>query len=226
MTLRMAIFDVDGTLVDSQADILASMAAAFSAEALTPPSRAQVLGIVGLSLPQAMAALAPDAPPDILARLTETYKDSYASLRRQNGAASSPLYPGIRALLEQLHGQDSLLLGIATGKSRRGLDALLETHDLRRFFVTAQCADDHPSKPHPSMLHQAMQDGGVAAHQSVMIGDTSFDLEMARAAGMPGIGVTWGYHPHTRLQPLASLVVHAVTDLQEAVPTALGGITS
>lgn len=223
MTLRLAIFDVDGTLVDSQADIIGSMEAAFNAEGSQVPSRKDILGIVGLSLPQAMAVLAPDQPAHIQARMVEAYKDSYATLRRQNGAQSSPLYPGIAQMLQRLGQQDDLLMAVATGKSRRGLDALMETHGLRHHFVSLQCADDHPSKPHPSMLHQAMWDAGVEAAQSVMIGDTSFDLEMAKAAGMAGIGVTWGYHPKTRLAALASGTVDTVAELEDFIPQMLGG---
>ena len=223
--LHLVVFDVDGTLVDSQADIVGSMEAAFGAENLPAPSRKDILGIVGLSLPQAMAVLAPTQTDATLNRLVGTYKDSYATLRRQNGAASSPLYPGIADMLDRRGSVDHLLMAVATGKSRRGLDALMETHDLHHHFVSLQCADDHPSKPHPSMLHQAMWDAGVAAHQSVMVGDTSFDLEMAGAAKMASIGVTWGYHPKERLQPLASGLVETVPELEEFIPQALRGIT-
>lgn len=223
MPLRLAIFDVDGTLVDSQADIIGSMEAAFGAEGLHVPSRKDILGIVGLSLPQAMAVLAPEQSEDVQGRMVAAYKDSYATLRRQNGAQSSPLYDGIAEMLQRLGQQDDLLLAVATGKSRRGLDALMETHGLRDHFVSLQCADDHPSKPNPSMLHQAMWDAGVEAAQSVMIGDTSFDLEMAQAAGMGGIGVTWGYHPKARLEPLASKIVDTVADLEDFIPQLLGG---
>ncbi|MBS0125634.1 HAD-IA family hydrolase [Thetidibacter halocola] len=199
MTLRLVIFDVDGTLVDSQADILASMEAAFAEIGRPAPARTEVLGVVGLSLPGAIARLAGDESDDRLARMVEAYKTSYARLRHQNGAASSPLYDGIRPLLEALHARDDLLLGIATGKSRRGLEALLDTLDLRRFFVTAQCADDHPSKPHPSMLLTCLAETGIDAGRAVMIGDTSFDIDMARAARIRSVGVTWGYHPAPHL---------------------------
>jgi phosphoglycolate phosphatase len=194
--LRLVIFDVDGTLVDSQADILGAMDSAFGVAGMLAPSRDDVLGIVGLSLPVAMARLVPDASPALRERLVEGYKAAYAEMRARIGAAqSSPLYPGARAALEALHGMPEVLLGVATGKSRRGLDKLIEAHGLERFFVTQQVADHHPSKPHPSMILTAMAEAGVEAQQTVMVGDTSFDMEMARAAGVPGIGVSWGYHP-------------------------------
>lgn len=224
MSLALAVFDVDGTLVDSQADIMASMEAAFAAIAEPPPPREAVLGIVGLSLPQAMAALLPGADPATVMRLTETYKDRYAALRAQGGAEASPLYPGIGDLLKRLSARDDLLLGIATGKSRRGLDALLDSLDLRRHFVTTQVADSHPSKPHPSMLTTALREAGVDEADAVMIGDTRFDLDMAQAAGVPFIGVGWGYHRRDRLAGAARLVDDAaaletaILDLLETRP--------
>ena len=198
--LRLIVFDVDGTLVDSQADILGSMAAAFSAEGLDVPEREAVLGIVGLSLDVAMTRLAPEADRATHDRLVEGYKHAYMTLRKANGSAqSSPLYPGARTVLDHLAGVDHYLLGVATGKSRRGLDALLQGHGLERMFVTQQVADHHPSKPHPAMLHSAMAETGIAPEAAVMIGDTSFDMEMARAAGMAAIGVSWGYHDREAL---------------------------
>ena len=221
MTLKLAIFDVDGTLVDSQADILASMTAAFAAVGAEPPAREAVLGIVGLSLPQAVATLAADRTATEVARMVEFYKSTYARLRQANGAASSPLYPGIAGLLDRLQAHDDLLLGIATGKSRRGLDALLDSLGLRRHFVTAQCADDHPSKPHPSMIRAALAEAGVNAVDAVMIGDTRFDAEMAAAAGVAFIGVPWGYHPATALAGAAHVVQDADA-LERAILSALG----
>lgn len=195
--LRLVIFDVDGTLVDSQGDILAAMAAAFAAAGLEVPSRREVLGIVGLSLDVAIPRLAPEADHP---KMVQAYKDAYAALRIKTGAAqSSPLYPGAHEALMRLNARPDVVLGIATGKSKRGLDKLIEGHSLEGIFVTQQVADFHPSKPHPSMIHQAMRDTGVDADQSVMIGDTSFDMEMAAAAGVYGLGVNWGYHPVSAL---------------------------
>lgn len=214
--MRLVVFDVDGTLVDSQADIVASMAAAFAAAGLDAPPRHKVLSIVGLSLPVAMDVLAPDADN---AAMVEAYKDSYARLRVAKGASSSPLYPGARAALERLSARDDILLGVATGKSKRGLDGLIDAHGLGGVFMTRQVADFHPSKPHPSMLLTAIEDAGVMADDAVMIGDTSFDADMARAAQVPFIGVTWGYHPTDRLQGARSIL----TDFSE-LDDALGAL--
>ncbi len=219
--LKLAIFDVDGTLVDSQADILASMEAAFAETGRPSPDRKSVLGVVGLSLPQAIAQLAPDMPPTILDKMVEAYKTRYAALRQSGGTEASPLFPGMTDLLERLSQVDHLLLGIATGKSRRGLDALLQSLNLGRYFVTTQVADDHPSKPHPSMLLTAMVEAGVEPANAVMIGDTSFDMEMAQAARMPAIGVSWGYHPATSLGA-ARCVVEDAEGLETAIRETLG----
>ena len=129
---------------------------------------------------------------------------------------ASPLYPGIPEFLDRLGAIDNVLLGVATGKSRKGLTALLNAHGLTGRFVTTQVADDHPSKPHPAMLYAALDDVGVDAPQAVMIGDTSYDMDMADAAGIPGIGVTWGYHPATALIN-AARVVSDTAGLQAAI---------
>lgn len=205
--LRLVVFDVDGTLVDSQADILGAMAAAFDHAGLARPDRSAVLSIVGLSLEVAMRRLAPAASEADVTEMVEVYKDSYASLRRGKGTQlSAPLYPDAREVIDELSRRSNLLLGLATGKSRRGLTHLLEGHGLTKTFVTEQVADFHPSKPHPSMLHAALLDSGCDAANAVMIGDTSFDMEMGKAAGLRTIGVTWGYHSADQLIAADTLI--------------------
>ena len=203
--LHLAVFDVDGTLVDSQAAILAAMAAAFAERGAAMPPREAVLGIVGLSLPMAIARLVPEAEPGEVEALAAAYRTAFLA-----GAAEGPppLYPGARAALEALAGQPGLLLGIATGKSRRGLAAMLAGHGLTELFVTSQTADDHPSKPHPAMLEAALRETGTAAASAAMIGDTSFDVDMARAAGIPALAVAWGYHPAAALAHADAVVAH------------------
>ena len=218
--LRLALFDVDGTLVDSRADILGAMAAAFAEIGLPVPSREIVLSIVGLSLSEALACLAPDQTPEALARMERSYRDAYFDQRR--GLGVTPLYPGMGDLLRRLSQDDSLLLGIATGKSRRGLTALLDQHGLAQLFVTTQSADDHPGKPNPSMVLTALAETGVDARNAVVIGDSHHDIKMARAAGVASIGVAWGYQPSHSLRQ-ATVVVRDVAGLADAIATELRG---
>lgn len=221
MTRRLVIFDVDGTLVDSQAHIVGAMTRAFTAQGLAPLPRETVLSIVGLSLPQAVARLLPDAAPALCGAVVESYKDSFAMLRAQD---ASPLYPGARETLEALRARDDVLLGVATGKSRRGLDHLMAAHGLQGWFVTCQVADDHPSKPHPSMLLTALDETGASADGAVMIGDTVFDIEMGRAAGVRTLGVSWGYHPVAALEQAgADRVIHGFEALIPALDAGWGG---
>lgn len=195
--MHLVLFDVDGTLVDSQHLIVATMNRAFEAQGIAPPAREQTLSIVGLSLPQAMARLAPDQPAEVQLQLVEGYKGAFGIER---DAAPAPLYPGMAALLERLSARDDLLLGVATGKSRRGMDHLIEAHGWGGLFVTRQTADTNPSKPHPGMIGTALAETGCEAARCVMIGDTSYDMEMARNAGVQAVGVSWGYHRADALQ--------------------------
>ncbi len=216
---RLVVFDMDGTLIDSQHVILATMAEAFDRAGHPAPTDAEVLAIVGLSLPEAMAALAPHLPPDQTLALAEHYRAGFVGRRAAGGAeAAAPLYPGARAALERLAARPATLLGVATGKARRGLDHALAGHDLGRFFATTQTADGHPSKPHPAMLLAALAETGVAASRSVMVGDTEFDVAMGRAAGFATVGVAWGYHPRARLEAAgADVVIEAFDGLDEAL---------
>ncbi|HZB37639.1 MAG TPA: HAD hydrolase-like protein, partial [Beijerinckiaceae bacterium] len=149
--MKLIVFDVDGTLVDSEDLIVAAQRAAFLAHGLEPPTRERSLSIVGLSLVQAMRVLVPDGPAESLA---EGYKTAFQRLRA-DPAYREPLFPGAAELLAELSGRDEVVLGIATGKSRRGVAHLLARHGWERVFATIQTADHHPSKPHPAMLEQA-----------------------------------------------------------------------
>ncbi|OCC25254.1 haloacid dehalogenase [Croceicoccus estronivorus] len=192
MTIRLAVFDCDGTLVDGQADICTAMELAFAETGLATPDRAAVRRIVGLSLPIAIRNLVPDASPDLWHMTSEAYKKAFRTMRAE-GRLSEPLFPGIAPLLIQLAGR-GWDLGVATGKSDRGLRNVLAVHNLSDHFVTLQTADRHPSKPHPAMLEAALGEAGAAPNDSVMIGDTTYDIAMASAAGVRPIGVGWGYH--------------------------------
>jgi phosphoglycolate phosphatase len=214
--LRLVIFDVDGTLVDSQAEIMAAMGVAYAAVGLSAPPRHRVLGIVGLSLAEAFGQLSPEAD---IAQLVAGYKSAFNAQRGPDGKGeASPLYPGAHNALTELHRQTATIMAIATGKSRRGLDRMIEKHDLHGMFVSLNTADHHPSKPHPSMILAALGDAGVPPERAVMVGDTTYDMDMARAAGVRTIGVSWGYHA-----PLA-LGADRLIDTFAALPSAIDAL--
>jgi phosphoglycolate phosphatase len=198
MTRRLALFDCDGTLVDGQAGVVNAMEAAFAELGLPPPDRHQVRRAVGLSLPQAIRLLAPDQREDRRAALDAAYRTAFRAAR-ESGTLVEPLYDGISGLVEQL-AASGWLLGVATGKSQRGLEHCLAMHGLSAHFSTLQTADHHPSKPHPAMALAALDETGVAAEQCVMIGDTQYDMAMAVSAGVRAIGVDWGYHSAAELR--------------------------
>ncbi len=217
--LRLVIFDVDGTLVDSQAEIMAAMTLAFGAEGMVMPDRATVLSIVGLSLAEAFHVLCPDADEAQRARLVAAYKASFMQLRSDN-QEMGPLFPGALEAIAALRAQDDTLLAVATGKSRRGLDKVLERHGLTGVFHSEQVADHHPSKPNPSMILTALNETGVAPQKAVMLGDTTYDMDMARAAGIRTIGVTWGYHAPDTLR--ADVMIDDFAALPGAVDQLIG----
>lgn len=196
--MKLAVFDIDGTLVDSRAMITASLSAAFEEEGLSPPPVADMLSIVGLSLVEAMRVLAPGAPAVRHESLAAAYKRAFWRLR-QAGEHEELLFPGAHRALDDLRLRDDMLLGIATGKSRRGVAHLIDRHGFDGWFATVQTADAHPSKPHPAMVIAALAETGVDPWNAVVIGDTSYDMEMARAAGAHAVGVAWGNHAPDRL---------------------------
>jgi phosphoglycolate phosphatase len=191
---RLAIFDCDGTLVDSGAAIHRALQTAFSAHGHRCPPPSVTRKVIGLSLDEAMAALVPHADHGAL---SATYKDAFIAMRGA-GEVEEPLFDGIVELLDAL-GRDGWLLGVATGKSDRGLRHCLAAHGIAERFATLQTADRHPSKPHPAMALAAMAEAGAAPDSTVFIGDTGWDMGCARAAGCGAIGVGWGYHDHDEM---------------------------
>ncbi len=221
MTQPLAIFDCDGTLVDSQANICLAMEYAFAEADMAPPPRPATRRIVGLSLVEAMRQLLPDADDALHRDMAERYKAAFFTLRG-NGLVDEPLYDGVAAMLSELD-ENGWQLGVATGKSDRGLDHCLDHHGIKGLFVTLQTADRHPSKPHPSMIYQALSDSGVEAAQAFMIGDTVYDIHMGRAAGCRTIGVGWGYHPIAELREAgADFVVETMAELKTALEDGYG----
>ncbi len=213
---KLALFDCDGTLVDSQHSIHACLAQAFSRSGLDVPERSLARRVVGLSLVPAMQMLLPEREPALHEQLAEDYKSAFQSLRAQ-GQVEEPLFDGIAEALAALE-DAGWLLGVATGKSDRGLAHCLARHGLTDRFVTLQTADRHPSKPHPSMIQTAMAEAGATPSTTIMIGDTSFDMAMGIAAGARSLGVAWGYHEvHELTAAGAYRVVGHANELRESL---------
>lgn len=189
--MKLCVWDVDGTLVDSRASIATAMDAAFEAVGLEAPGYDVTRSIVGMSLKPAIATLAPRADAGTLARLETEYVGAFR--RRRESGLRDPLYAGAGDLLHRMKGE-GWLMAVASGKSRAGLEAIFTTHGLERMFDAVHCADDGPGKPDPYMLSCAMRAVGADAVDTIMVGDTSHDMIMARAAGVYAQGVTWGFH--------------------------------
>lgn len=195
MTPKLVIFDMDGTLIDSQEVIHAAMAIAFRDRGHAVPDLAAVRQIVGLSLDHAVARLRPDLDAAEVIATANRYKDAFVELRaRTGGEGDAPLYPGAIEALSALKARPEVVMGVATGKARRGLDHAYAAHGIGHYFTTHQTADNHPSKPHPAMARAACDETGIDPDHAVMVGDTTYDIEMGRAAGCRTIGVAWGYH--------------------------------
>jgi phosphoglycolate phosphatase len=202
---RLAIFDCDGTLVDSGATITAALRACFEQNGFEVPPPSVSRRVIGLSLTEAMAALLPDAALDQHLQLAEDYKRAFMALRMA-GQVEEPLFDGVLKLLDALEAE-GWLLAVATGKSDRGLRHCLEQHGIHARFVSLQTADRHPSKPHPSMVEQAIADAGTSPAATIVVGDTSFDMAMALNAGATGIGAGWGYHEAEELLRAGAIAV-------------------
>jgi len=214
--LRLVLFDCDGTLIDSQAAIVAAMAAACTAHGFPVPAREAVRRVVGLPLEIAIASLLPEAEAPTLARLVASYKEAFGADRRAR-RHESPLYEGAAEAVAAIEATGALI-GIATGKSRRGLVATLEELGWLDRFVVLRTADDGPGKPAPDMVLSAMTETGVRPEETVMIGDTTFDIAMARAARVRAVGVGWGYHDGAELHRAGA---HAVVEAFSEVPPAV-----
>lgn len=212
--MKLAIFDCDGTLVDGQAPICEAMEEAFKAFSIPPPSPSTIRRSVGLSLPQAIRQLLPDSSTEQQYAMVDVFKKSFRSARAE-GRISQPLFPGIADTLNMLCA-DGWTLAVATGMSDRGLKHCLAINGVADLFETLQTADHHPSKPHPSMLQEALFQTGAQAQDAVMIGDTAYDMKMAVAANVRAIGVDWGYHlPEELTTTGAEVVVETPKQLLE-----------
>ena len=196
--------------------IVAAMTTAYGAHGLPLPAREVLLSVVGLSLVEAFTKLGEGRDGFPAESLAGHYRDAFHAMRAP-GSPVEPLYPGAADAIAELARRDDILLGIATGKSQRGVRLVLGHHGLLDRFITIQTADDAPSKPDPGMVLAAMRDAGAAPENTIVVGDTVYDIAMARAAGAAGIGVTWGYHPGAALEDAGALAV--IDRFANLVPT-------
>ena len=219
---RLAIFDCDGTLVDSGAPIYAALKTSLEQSGIPVPPAFISRRVIGLSLAEAMAALLPDESSERHLQLADDYRRAFKDLRAA-GEVEEPLFDGVLDLLDSLEA-DGWLLAVATGKSDRGLAHCLDRHAIHARFVSLQTADRHPSKPHPSMVEEAIADAGAAPQSTIVIGDTSFDMAMAANAGVIGIGAGWGYHePQELIEAGAIAVAEAPLDVLNLIRSHVDG---
>ncbi len=194
--VKLLIFDWDGTLADSAAQIVNAMQGAIRGLGLPPRDDAAIRDLIGLGLNEGLQILYPEIEVDGLRRVLDSYRARWLS----EGGGEAPLFSGALSAVQALHGE-GYRVAIATGKSRRGLDRSLAHHtELQRLVINSRCADETLSKPDPLMLRQLLEDEGLAPEQALMIGDTEYDVAMACAIGMPALGVTCGVHAPERLQ--------------------------
>lgn len=223
MTLSrtLIIFDCDGTLVDSQHLIAEAMRLAFVDADLISPDRTSIIRTVGLSLPEAIAYLAPEQHSEMREELVRSYRQWYLTLRHQP-QMQEPMFQGAASLLFDLAARDGVTVGVATGKSLRGVMRMIDNNNLNGIFSTIQTADNAPSKPNPAMLLQAMEETGASPETTIMIGDTSYDMIMAACANVDCIGVAWGYHTMAELKKAgAQMIVRSFGALRQALETKL-----
>jgi phosphoglycolate phosphatase len=203
----LVVFDWDGTLIDSTATIARAIQQSAADLGLTVPDFDTASHVIGLGLHDALARAVPDLPPERAAEFSARYRYHYLA-----NEESLELFDGIRELLGWLSARKTL--AIATGKSLAGLARALDATELRRYFSATRCADQTAPKPHPAMLLELGEELGVAPQRILMIGDTTHDLQMARAANAHSIGVTYGAHPRAQLAALEPLaLVESVAEL-------------
>ncbi|MFP4132219.1 MAG: HAD-IA family hydrolase [Thiohalospira sp.] len=205
---RLMIFDWDGTLMDSEARIVAAMQGACRDLGLEVPDRERACDVIGLGLAEALRRLVPDLPDHRHAEMAERYRHYYL----EADDTPTPLFAGVPELLQGLESAGHLL-AVATGKGRAGLDRALADSGLAGRFHATRTAEETRSKPHPQMLEELLEFTGCEPGEAVMVGDTEYDLLMARNAGMPAVGVTWGVHHPERLRETGPEAL--VSDMEE-----------
>lgn len=211
--MKLVLFDCDGTLIDSAHIIHVCMERTFQDVGLNPPHLHQTKSIIGLTLDRAIAGLLQRPVDELVLKMVTRYKHHSLALRRE-GPVHEPFFDGVWDVLSDLANQDEMLVGVVTGKSRRGLDALIKLHDLGGTIVTSRTADECPSKPHPAMVLECCADTGIDSTDTLVIGDAIYDMQMARSAGAEAIGVSWGYSTVEELSDNgAHHIVHDPGDL-------------
>ncbi len=193
MSVRLALFDYDGTLVDSAGPIVQMFEAAYAKAGYVCPPADALRSMIGLPLHVAVARLNPELDEAGHANIVDLYRAEYDARHKAGAESPLPLFSGAKQAMTEM--QSSMILGVATGKSRRGLTQSLAALGLDPYFSVTKTADDGPSKPHPAIAVDAMQEMGAEPANTVVIGDTVYDMEMAKAAGASAIGVSWGMHP-------------------------------
>ncbi len=211
MNYRLIIFDWDGTLLNSTDQIVNSMQQAARDLSWRLPEEREVKDIIGLGLPEAIRTLFPGSTDDDVQLL----RSNYARHFMDEDQATSCFFPGVPDVLHRLH-DAGFLLGLATGKSRPGLERIWSTHQVGHYFHASRCSDECHSKPHPAMVLELLDTLSVAPEEAVVVGDTCFDLGMAQAAGVAGVGVRYGAQPPAVLERYEPLVL--VDHLDELMP--------
>lgn len=216
--MKLVLFDCDGTLVDSAHLIHEVMVRTFRHFELDEPPAASTHSIIGLTLDSAIARMRGlDAVDAQAAAMMAHYKSIFAATRAEAGF-QEPLFPGIDQVIAELSLQDDLILGAVTGKSRRGLQMVCETHGWTQTFFVARTADDCPSKPHPAMVLECCDTAGISPGDTIVIGDSIYDMEMAKAAGSHALGVSWGYGAVDDLKRAgADRIANAATDIPKLI---------
>ena len=206
----LLVFDWDGTLADSTRLISRSLQQACLEIGVPVPDDASARHVIGLGLVDALRYIAPALPRERYSELADRYRDLYVAQENE-----IPLFDGVRELLDELAAA-GVLLAVATGKSRAGLKRALDLQGVADRFFTTRCADEGPPKPHPEMLLHLMDRAGVEPGATLMIGDTSHDLELARNAGAAAVAVAWGAHPADGLAQFGALAtVHSIGELRD-----------
>jgi phosphoglycolate phosphatase len=208
---KLLVFDWDGTLMDSEARIVSCLAMSLKDLGRPVPPREALLNVIGLGLPEVAHALLPHGDVDGVRQFIDRYRYHFLSDHYE----PANLFPGALDTLRHLDSR-GFLLAVATGKARRGLDEIIDRTGCQGIFAVTRCADETASKPHPRMLMEVMDVAGVGPEDTLMIGDTVFDMQLARNAGAPALGVSYGVQPAERL--LAEGALDCIDEISAIVP--------